>query len=152
MFAGEHFAVYIVLPLHPPGDPASAQNQEILHWQTQTIDMMCKMVGKALDKRGPDGAKVTDYLNFYTLCNTAPTPNMGQQSTPAIVNIKGTVMIIDDEYLFLSGGSLTQRSLSGKRNTELGIGAWETGHTQESLRDKPHLQVSRFIEKLCRLR
>ena len=38
-------------------------------FQSQTIDMMYKMIAKAISKKGPAGAKVTDYLNFYSLAS-----------------------------------------------------------------------------------
>ena len=44
--------------------------------QSQTIDMMYKMIAKAIAKKGPTGAKVTDYLNFYSLASKV-TPNAG---------------------------------------------------------------------------
>ena len=31
------------------------------------MDMMYKMIAKAITKKGPVGARVTDYLNFYAL-------------------------------------------------------------------------------------
>ena len=38
-------------------------------FQSQTLDMMYKMIAKAISKKGPVGAKVTDYLNFYSLAS-----------------------------------------------------------------------------------
>ena len=44
--AGERFAVYIVIPLFPEGDPASQAIQEILWWQYSTMKMMYARVGE----------------------------------------------------------------------------------------------------------
>ena len=32
---------YIVVPMHPEGDPASIPMQEMLQWQYQSVSMMC---------------------------------------------------------------------------------------------------------------
>ena len=38
--------------------------------------MMYKMIAKAIAKKGPAGAKVTDYLNFYSLASKV-SPDAG---------------------------------------------------------------------------
>ena len=37
------------------------------------MDMMYKMIAKAISRKGPAGAKVTDYLNFYSLASKVTT-------------------------------------------------------------------------------
>ena len=44
--AGERFAVYVVIPLFPEGDPESVTMQEILYWQWNTFTMMYARIGK----------------------------------------------------------------------------------------------------------
>ena len=41
-----------MIPMFPEGDPASAPIQEILYWQTRTIEMMYKRVGDAIKASG----------------------------------------------------------------------------------------------------
>ena len=61
--AGQRFTAYIMIPMFPEGDPASIQIQEILYWQTRTIEMMYKRVGDALNAtRIP--THPTDWLIF----------------------------------------------------------------------------------------
>ncbi|KAL5265424.1 hypothetical protein ACHWQZ_G006213 [Mnemiopsis leidyi] len=152
IFDEKRYTVYIVLPLHPAGNPASSQIQEMLYWQSQTMDLMYKMIAKAISKKGPAGAKVTDYLNFYSLASkvttaAGPYEDLSDANVPlaaktkrGMINISGSVMVVDDEYILMSSGGVSQGSLSGRRNTELAIGAWQPNHTQENLEDKPHLQ------------
>ena len=47
-----------------------------------------------------------------------------------MININGSVMVVDDEYILISSGGVSQGSLSGRRNTELAVGAWQPLHTQ----------------------
>ena len=46
--AGERFAAYVVIPLHPEGDPATPTTQEILFWQWSTLAMMYGRIGTVL--------------------------------------------------------------------------------------------------------
>ena len=57
-------------PLSPKISPFS--DTKYLYFQTQTMDMMYKMISKAISKKGPAGARVTDYLNFYALGTRVP--------------------------------------------------------------------------------
>ena len=59
----QRFTAYIVIPMFPEGDPASAPIQEILYWQTRTIEMMYKRVGEAIKQAGLN-SHPTDWLLF----------------------------------------------------------------------------------------
>ena len=63
IYAGQRFTAYIMIPMFPDGDPASAPIQEILYWQTRTIEMMYKRVGDALQATG-NPTHPTDWLMF----------------------------------------------------------------------------------------
>jgi phospholipase D1/2 len=64
--AGEDFRVYVVLPMYPEGIPTSGSVQAILHFQTQTMEMMYTAIYKALIAAGSH-RHPTDYLQFYCL-------------------------------------------------------------------------------------
>ena len=67
MFAGERFTAYIVIPMWPEGDPCSAPMQAILYWQTRTIEMMYREVGRSLREANVPphlGQHPTDWLIF----------------------------------------------------------------------------------------
>ena len=38
-------------------------------------------------------------------------------------------MVVDDEGVTVSSANLNERSLGGSRDTELGMGGWQPGHT-----------------------
>ncbi|KAE8685423.1 Phospholipase D delta [Hibiscus syriacus] len=91
--ARERFAVYIIIPLWPEGDPKTATVQEILYWQvefsvlirempkvfyldspilclqSQTMQMMYEVVAQELKFMQIKDAHPRDYLNFYCLGN-----------------------------------------------------------------------------------
>lgn len=102
--AKERFAVYVVIPLWPEGDPKSGPVQEILYWQvtfladckispnasislnenltfsakhisqSQTMQMMYDVIAKEL-KAVQSDAHPLDYLNFYCLGKREKLPD-----------------------------------------------------------------------------
>lgn len=46
--AKERFSVYVVIPMWPEGTPTSSSVQEILYWQSQTMQMMYEIIAKEL--------------------------------------------------------------------------------------------------------
>ena len=66
ILAGERFHVYVTIPMYPEGDPASTPSQEILRWQSRTMECMYKRIYRALEQVG-SGQHPTDYLSFYCL-------------------------------------------------------------------------------------
>lgn len=66
--AKERFAVYIVIPMWPEGVPESDVVHDILHWTRETMSMMYKLIGEAIQESGEPGHP-RDYLNFFCLAN-----------------------------------------------------------------------------------
>ena len=64
--AGETFRAYILIPMFPEGDPASAPTQEILFWQYRTMQSMYRTIANAIQANGA-GTHPTDYLAFFCL-------------------------------------------------------------------------------------
>lgn len=62
----QRFTAYILIPMFPEGNPACEVFQEILYWQTRTIEMMYRQVADAL-ATAKIIAHPTDYLLFLCL-------------------------------------------------------------------------------------
>ncbi|KAI5399017.1 hypothetical protein KIW84_064404 [Lathyrus oleraceus] len=68
--ANERFAVYIIIPIWPEGDPTGAATQRILFWQHKTMEMMYKTIYNTLVEVGLEAVfSPQDYLNFFCLGN-----------------------------------------------------------------------------------
>ncbi|PKA65046.1 Phospholipase D delta [Apostasia shenzhenica] len=171
--AGERFTVYVVIPLWPEGAPTAAAMQEILFWQGQTMAMMYKVIGQALQKSGlSEKYHPEDYLNFYCLGNREPATkettstihNSNENSAARMahkfrrfmiyVHAKG--MVVDDEYVIIGSANINQRSMDGSRDTEIAMGAYQPHYTWARNGDHPHGQVygyrmSLWAEHLGRL-
>lgn len=152
----ERFAVYIVIPMWPEGVPTSACVHEILYWQSQTMQMMYKVVAKALQDAGlSESYHPRDYLNFYCLGNretndenepiTANTDSSPQGNAKRyrrfMIYVHGKGMIVDDEYVILGSANINQRSLDGSRDTEIAMGSYQPHHTWARKNSHPRGQV-----------
>ncbi|KAE8010687.1 hypothetical protein FH972_007033 [Carpinus fangiana] len=150
--AKERFAVYIVIPMWPEGDPNSAAMQEILFWQSQTMQMMYDIVAKELKALHPVDSHPQEYLNFYCLgkredySEESYSDNVDEVSSlqkfkrfMIYVHAKG--MIVDDEYVIVGSANINQRSMAGTKDTEIAMGAYQPHHTWAARNKQPHGQV-----------
>ncbi|KAL7255616.1 hypothetical protein ACSBR1_009701 [Camellia fascicularis] len=156
--ARERFAVYVVIPMWPEGDPTSAPMQEILFWQSQTMKMMYGVVAQELKSMQLSDSNPLDYLNFYCLGNREQMleerSRDGTQS-PAnenkvldvekfrrfMVYVHAKGMIVDDEYTIIGSANINQRSLDGTRDTEIAMGAYQPDYTWAEKKKYPHGQI-----------
>ncbi|KAF8012708.1 hypothetical protein BT93_I0768 [Corymbia citriodora subsp. variegata] len=148
--ANERFAVYIVIPMWPEGDPKTATVQEILFWQNQTMQMMYKVVARTLKQMQLTDSHPQDYLNFYCLGNREdisgqPSPANGvseaYKSQRFMIYVHAKGMVVDDEYVLLGSANINQRSLAGTKDTEIAMGAYQPHHSWALKKRHPRGQV-----------
>ncbi|GAA0153939.1 phospholipase [Lithospermum erythrorhizon] len=150
--AKERFAVYVVVPMWPEGDPKSNTVQEILYWQSQTMHMMYLIIAKEIKSMQLADSHPLDYLNFYCLGNRElPSSVSSSEDTDKVcdsykfqrfmiyVHAKG--MVVDDEYLIIGSANINQRSMAGTKDTEIAMGAYQPHHTWKAKGRRPHGQV-----------
>lgn len=141
--AGEEFTVYVVIPLHPEGDPAAGPTQEILAWQRRTMSMMYRRIAQALSERGSQ-AHPQDFLLFLCLVNKegeedipdgldSPQPGSKasqlRESRRFMVYVHSKLMIVDDSVAIVGSANINQRSLAGSRDSELAVIVHQPEHT-----------------------
>jgi len=141
--ANERFVAYIVIPMFPEGDPASAPIQEILYWQYRTMEMMYDRVGKALAEVGST-THPTDWLLF--MCPgkreepggdhlnqleepEEPMARVFRESMRFPIYVHSKMMIVDDAYVLIGSANVNQRSMAGTRDTEMAVGSWQPTFT-----------------------
>ena len=158
---GQRFAVYVVLPMFPEGDPHSAAVQEVLYWQYNTMEMMYKKIADTIKVKGVE-ARPTDYLNFYCLGNreadvpsdlAQPPPDSAaaklRNSRRHMIYVHSKMMIVDDETIILGSANINQRSMGGNRDTEIAICAFQPYHTIDYCNGKlPRRDVFGFRKAL----
>jgi len=137
----QRFTAYIMIPMFPEGDPASMPIQEILYWQTRTIEMMYKRIGEALKETG-NPTHPTDWLIF--LCPgkreaygehidrlEPPSEPMAETFRKTLrfpIYVHSKMMIVDDAYIIVGSANINQRSMAGTRDTEMAVGCWQPAY------------------------
>ncbi|GLT39301.1 hypothetical protein SLA2020_134990 [Shorea laevis] len=150
--AGERFAVYVVIPMWPEGDPKSETMQEILFWQSQTMEMMYKIVAQELRSMKLLHSHSQDYLNFYCLGNRERLPedklvsngdkvSDSQKNQRFMIYVHAKGMIVDDEYVIVGSANINQRSMAGSKDTEIAMGAYQPHHKWVGKEKHPRGQV-----------
>ncbi|XAR58025.1 Phospholipase D [Bertholletia excelsa] len=162
--ARERFAVYVVIPMWPEGDPTSGPMQEILFWQSRTMQMMYGIVAKELKSMQLADSHPQEYLNFYCLGNREELPpersrEDGRSSNGSKVSnsekfrrfmiyVHAKGMIVDDEYIIVGSANINQRSLAGTKDTEIAMGAYQPHHTWAEKKWHPHGQIYGYRKSL----
>ncbi|KAL3344321.1 hypothetical protein AABB24_023649 [Solanum stoloniferum] len=146
----ERFCVYVVMPMWPEGDPKSTTMQEILYWQSQTMQMMYQVIARELKSMQLLDSHPLDYLNFYCLGNREAnaqsscdaekvSDSFKFQRFMIYVHAKG--MIVDDEYVIMGSANINQRSLAGSKDTEIAMGAYQPHHSWGKKQQHPRGQI-----------
>ncbi|KAI4329162.1 hypothetical protein L6164_021455 [Bauhinia variegata] len=165
--AKERFAVYIVIPMWPEGVPESEPVQDILHWTRETMAMMYRFIGEAIQESGEPGHP-RDYLNFFCLANRepegkheylpphSPQPHTqywnAQKNRRFMVYVHSKIMIVDDIYILIGSANVNQRSMDGQRDTEIAIGCYQCGDGTDNQMKRGYIhayRMSLWYEHTC---
>ncbi|KAJ6288814.1 hypothetical protein OIU76_024737 [Salix suchowensis] len=159
--AKERFAVYVVIPMWPEGDPKTNTVQEILFWQSQTMQAMYEKIAEELKSMDLVDSHPQDYLNFYCIGKREEIPQemssynggliseaLKFQRFMIYVHAKG--MIVDDEYVIVGSANINQRSMAGSKDTEIAMGSYQPHHTWDTKKKHPHGQVYGYRMSLWR--
>ncbi len=148
--ADEPFRAYIIIPFHPEGSQYPEHDfsvSKIMHLQYLTIQMMYKVIGKALTDNKRQG-KPTDYLFVGCLGKVERIPIFDIMAKN-MVYVHSKAMLVDDEYIILGSANLNERSLSGQRDGEICIGAWETDGGDRVRHCRRELFREHFGDRIC---
>ncbi|GAA0143638.1 phospholipase [Lithospermum erythrorhizon] len=151
--AKERFSVYVVVPMWPEGDPKTNTVQEILFWQSQTMQMMYQIIAQELKSMEIVDSHPLDYLNFYCLGNREERPNTAGSNGDAekvcdsykfqrfMIYVHAKGMIVDDSYIIIGSANINQRSMAGTKDTEIAMGAYQPQYTWAKKKNYPRGQI-----------
>ncbi|GAA0168061.1 phospholipase [Lithospermum erythrorhizon] len=151
--AKERFCVYVIVPMWPEGDPKTNTMQEILFWQSQTMQMMYQTIAQELKSMKIVDSHPLDYLNFYCLGNREEIPNTVSSNGDAdkvsesykfqrfMIYVHSKGMIVDDTYIIIGSANINQRSMAGTKDTEIAMGAYQPHHTWAEKKRHPRGQI-----------
>jgi len=146
--------------MYPEGIPEDGAVQEVLFWQHRTQAFMNGMIHRTIEEiygSKPSKPKVTDFLNFYCL-GARETPHGSEarihdllllanatEKDKAIhatrrfcVYVHAKMMIVDDEYIVIGSANINERSLSGYRDSEIAMGAYQPAYSHSNFGKKGH--------------
>jgi len=116
----EKFKVVVFVPLLPgfEGDVGTASVLKVqLHWQYQTICRGEKSMYEVL-KRDPNIKNPEDYISFYSLRTHG---KYGDLPETEMIYIHSKLMIVDDRVVIMGSANINDRSMLGKRDSEICI-------------------------------
>jgi phospholipase D1/2 len=141
---GTPFHVYILLPLHPDGDPSSLVVQTILAMQRETISVITRQVAAMLKRSPQDSSsntsnvsqdQITKYISVFALAKLEPrtmrtyefiaSPGTVESATQIsrrfMIYVHSKMMIVDDKIIIIGSANVNDRSMHGSRDTEIAI-------------------------------
>ncbi|KNC84776.1 hypothetical protein SARC_03018 [Sphaeroforma arctica JP610] len=125
---GQEFCVYATTPLFPEGLPEAASTQEIMYWQSQTVDMMTRTVATAINaqkaKDSTFNKTISDYLQFFWPGNRQYNDVMSQDNAEMIY-VHSKHLLVDDTISIIGSANINDRSMNGDRDTEIAVVAHE---------------------------
>jgi phospholipase D1/2 len=135
----EIFRVYIVLPMHPDGDPFDSSIQQVIKWQRRTIEG----IFETLKTNFPE-ANVENYLAFFCLSNYGFLQNMAHFNQ---VYIHSKLMLVDDRVTIIGSANINDRSLVGSHDSEIAVIVEDTDSSQTMMNNKLR-RVGKFGKSL----
>jgi len=114
----QKFKVVVFVPLLPgfEGDVETASVLKVqLHWQYQTICRNENSIYEVLGK-DPNIDNPEDYISFYSLRTHA---KINGNPETEMIYIHSKLMIVDDRVALMGSANINDRSLLGKRDSEI---------------------------------
>ncbi|XP_078389909.1 phospholipase D2-like [Cetorhinus maximus] len=145
--AKKRFRVYIVTPLLPgfQGDiTAGGGNsiQTILHF---TFRSMCRgeySIVERLKKYMGD-----DWVNYISFCGLRTHAELNSSLISELIYIHSKMMIVDDRQVIIGSANINDRSMLGKRDSEMAVLVEDT-EMETSVMDGEEYQAGKFAHRL----
>ncbi|XP_075972616.1 phospholipase D isoform X2 [Anticarsia gemmatalis] len=119
--SGSRFRVFVVMPLLPGfegevGAPSGTSLHAVTHWNYQSISRSREAIITRLYEAGvPDPS---EYITFHGL-RTHST--LGGEPVTELVYVHSKLLIVDDKTIICGSANINDRSLIGKRDSEIAV-------------------------------
>ncbi|KAJ3657730.1 hypothetical protein Zmor_009514 [Zophobas morio] len=119
--AKEVFRVFVIMPLLPGfegevGGPTGTSLHAITHWNYASISQGKDAILNRLKEYGIEDP--TDYISFYGLRNHS---TLNCEPITELVYVHSKLMIVDDKIVICGSANINDRSLIGKRDSEIAV-------------------------------
>ncbi|CAH1798486.1 unnamed protein product [Owenia fusiformis] len=144
--AGDTFRVFVVLPLLPAFEGELGTNkgtaiQAITHWNYQSI---CRG-GNSLIERLQ--TKVGDPLKYISFCGLRTHDTLNGNLVTELVYVHSKLMIVDDDTTIIGSANINDRSMMGKRDSEIAMIVRDTQLVKVKFAGKDH-KAGKFASSL----
>ncbi|XP_047402673.1 phospholipase D2 isoform X4 [Sciurus carolinensis] len=144
---GQCFRVYVLLPLLPgfEGDISTGGGnsiQAILHFTYRTL---CRGEYSILHRL--KAAMGTAWRDYMSICGLRTHGELGGHPVSELIYIHSKMLIADDRTVIIGSANINDRSLLGKRDSELAVLIEDT-EMEPSLMDGAEYQAGRFALSL----
>uniref|UniRef100_A0A2K6SJ81 Phospholipase n=1 Tax=Saimiri boliviensis boliviensis TaxID=39432 RepID=A0A2K6SJ81_SAIBB len=144
---GQCFRVYVLLPLLPgfQGDISTGGGnsiQAILHFTYRTL---CRGEYSILHRL--KAAMGTAWRDYISICGLRTHGELGGHPVSELIYIHSKMLIADDQIVIIGSANINDRSLLGKRDSELAVLIEDT-ETEPSLMNGAEYQAGRFALSL----
>ncbi|EDL34934.1 phospholipase D1 isoform 1 [Mus musculus] len=144
---GQRYRVYIVIPLLPgfEGDISTGGGnalQAIMHFNYRT---MCRGESSILEQLKPElGNK---WINYISFCGLRTHAELEGNLVTELIYVHSKLLIADDNTVIIGSANINDRSMLGKRDSEMAVIVQDT-ETVPSVMDGKEYQAGRFARDL----
>ncbi|XP_045763314.1 phospholipase D2 isoform X1 [Maniola jurtina] len=119
--ANETFRVYVVMPLLPGfegevGGPSGTSLHAVTHWNYQSISRSKEAIITRLYEAG-----VTDPSTYITFHGLRTHATLDGEPITELVYVHSKLLIADDRYVICGSANINDRSMIGKRDSEIAV-------------------------------
>ncbi|KAJ8972643.1 hypothetical protein NQ314_000076, partial [Rhamnusium bicolor] len=119
--AKEVFRVFVVMPLLPGfegevGGASGTSLHAITHWNYTSISQGKDAILNRLQEAGIEDP--SDYITFYGLRNHS---TLNSEPITELIYVHSKLMIVDDKIVICGSANINDRSLIGKRDSEIAV-------------------------------
>ncbi|XP_028619146.1 phospholipase D1 isoform X2 [Grammomys surdaster] len=144
---GQRYRVYVVIPLLPgfEGDISTGGGnalQAIMHFNYRT---MCRGESSILGQLKPElGNK---WINYISFCGLRTHAELEGNLVTELIYVHSKLLIADDNTVIIGSANINDRSMLGKRDSEMAVIVQDT-ETVPSMMDGKEYQAGRFAQGL----
>nr|BAA24077.1 phospholipase D1b [Rattus norvegicus] len=147
---GQRYRVYIVIPLLPgfEGNISTGGGnalQAIMHFNYRT---MCRGESSILEQLKPElGNK---WINYISFCGLRTHAELEGNLVTELIYVHSKLLIADDNTVIIGSANINDRSMLGKRDSEMAVIVQDT-ETVPSVMDGKEYQAGRSLSTVLRL-
>ncbi|ESO83442.1 hypothetical protein LOTGIDRAFT_222671 [Lottia gigantea] len=142
----DEFRVYVVMPLLPAfegefGTAGGTNLQAVTNWNYASI---CRGQYSLIEKLSQE---VPDPLKYVVFCGLRKHAELSGKMMTELIYVHSKLMIVDDDTVIIGSANINDRSMLGKRDSELAVIVEDNQKTGVQINGKEHM-VGKFASSI----